>query len=1055
MNSTLKDKIKNYIDDKSNNDMINVIEKKIAMFNDMIQNTILNAQYNKTIGFLEINDVNNCISKLNLLNDKIKQLYLNNQQNTVEIIINNLQDINNELSSIFKLYGTKKLEDLVSVCFGTLKFNNNEDENNKYDLLKKYFHPTCYKVINFNENIVNLECIDIEPNHKKFYYSIYGLKLYITDVISKQSIIIYGIIDNIIIHLLDNKYLNDKNKNIKNFLPSDLIFQGNVFLNYLTSLNLKDFLINDYNNIYCKFAGYLSQYNLFKHKNTSQFIKEFVSTNLFTKRNILIQLLINSDNYENMYMAYLLYDLLSNDVNGTIDTQEQILIFDSFTWPIKEFFKDAMKKTIQYTNSLSNFDINKIPLEQQICLMKTTDNVKEKAMIKLKEIKTKSDDSCSKAKQYLDGLLKIPFNVFKKEPILNIINENKSLFYKLLNNYSLLNIPQKEIYSSIEIKNYINVINSNIKNLQKNEIINHFSNGNKETLIKNIISINNYNINKINYYNKNKTILKNEIINTIEYLYTDLKYNSIIEEFYNIINKTKSNTERKEINDIIDEIENNFTKTHEYMNNVKNVLDESIYGHEKAKEQIEKIIAQWINGEQDGYCFGFEGPPGVGKTSLAKKGISNCLKDENNVCRPFSFIQIGGDSNGSTLQGHNYTYVGSTWGIITQILIDKKCMNPIIFIDEVDKISKTENGKEIIGILTHLLDPTQNDVFQDKYFNGIDLDLSKALFILSYNDVNLIDKILLDRIHRIRFDILSIEEKIIISKKHIIPEICKKMGFNSNVNNIINFDNSTIRFIIENYTHEAGVRKLKEKLFEIIGQINMDLLKGKISNIVLPINITIEDVKNKYFKDKHEFIIKQVHNKSSVGIVNGMWANSAGQGGTLQINAMFFPSGRFMELKLTGLQEKVMQESMHVSQTLAWNLTSQNKQNEIRDMYDDKHKYGIHIHVGDGSISKDGPSGGVAITVVIYSILNNKLIKNNVALTGEIDLNGSVNQIGGLDLKMMGSIKSGVNEFIFPKENNKDFNNFIEKYKDNEMINGVKFHPVSNIQEVFELIYEE
>jgi len=1055
MNSTLKDKIKNYIDDKSNNDMINVIEKKIAMFNDMIQNTILNAQYNKTIGFLEINDVNNCISKLNLLNDKIKQLYLNNQQNTVEIIINNLQDINNELSSIFKLYGTKKLEDLVSVCFGTLKFNNNEDENNKYDLLKKYFHPTCYKVINFNENIVNLECIDIELNHKKFYYSIYGLKLYITDVISKQSIIIYGIIDNIIIHLLDNKYLNDKNKNIKNFLPSDLIFQGNVFLNYLTSLNLKDFLINDYNNIYCKFAGYLSQYNLFKHKNTSQFIKEFVSTNLFTKRNILIQLLINSDNYENMYMAYLLYDLLSNDVNGTIDTQEQILIFDSFTWPIKEFFKDAMKKTIQYTNSLSNFDINKIPLEQQICLMKTTDNVKEKAMIKLKEIKTKSDDSGSKAKQYLDGLLKIPFNVFKKEPILNIINENKSLFYKLLNNYSLLNIPQKEIYSSIEIKNYINVINSNIKNLQKNEIINHFSNGNKETLIKNIISINNYNINKINYYNKNKTILKNEIINTIEYLYTDLKYNSIIEEFYNIINKTKSNTERKEINDIIDEIENNFTKTHEYMNNVKNVLDESIYGHEKAKEQIEKIIAQWINGEQDGYCFGFEGPPGVGKTSLAKKGISNCLKDENNVCRPFSFIQIGGDSNGSTLQGHNYTYVGSTWGIITQILIDKKCMNPIIFIDEVDKISKTENGKEIIGILTHLLDPTQNDVFQDKYFNGIDLDLSKALFILSYNDVNLIDKILLDRIHRIRFDILSIEEKIIISKKHIIPEICKKMGFNSNVNNIIKFDNSTILFIIENYTHEAGVRKLKEKLFEIIGQINMDLLKGKISNIVLPINITIEDVKNKYFKDKHEFIIKQVHNKSSVGIVNGMWANSAGQGGTLQINAMFFPSGRFMELKLTGLQEKVMQESMHVSQTLAWNLTPQNKQNEIRDMYDDKHKYGIHIHVGDGSISKDGPSGGVAITVVIYSILNNKLIKNNVALTGEIDLNGSVNQIGGLDLKMMGSIKSGVNEFIFPKENNKDFNNFIEKYKDNEMINGVKFHPVSNIQEVFELIYEE
>ena len=152
--------------------------------------------------------------------------------------------------------------------------------------------------------------------------------------------------------------------------------------------------------------------------------------------------------------------------------------------------------------------------------------------------------------------------------------------------------------------------------------------------------------------------------------------------------------------------------------------------------------------------FGFEGPPGVGKT-LAKKGIASCLKDNEGSSRPFAFIAVGGSSNASTLDGHNYTYVGSTWGRIVDILMETKCMNPIIFIDELDKVSRTEHGKEIIGILTHLIDPTQNDSFQDKYFTGIDLDLSKALFVFSYNDVDSIDRILLDRIHRVKFDHLT------------------------------------------------------------------------------------------------------------------------------------------------------------------------------------------------------------------------------------------------------------------------------------------------------------
>ena len=251
------------------------------------------------------------------------------------------------------------------------------------------------------------------------------------------------------------------------------------------------------------------------------------------------------------------------------------------------------------------------------------------------------------------------------------------------------------------------------------------------------------------------------------------------------------------------------------MKKISKVLDDSVHGHSNAKRQVERIIGQWINGESNGYCFGFEGPPGIGKTSLAKNGISKCLKDEEGKHRPFSFIAIGGSSNGSTLSGHNYTYVGSTWGRIVDILIENKCMNPIIFIDELDKVSKTEHGKEIIGILTHLIDSTQNENFQDKYFSGIDLDLSRALFIFSYNDPHAIDKVLLDRIHRVKFDSLSLDEKIVITNKYILPEIYKKIG----LKDMIIIDDTIIKYIIQIYTNEAGVRKLKEILFEIISEI--------------------------------------------------------------------------------------------------------------------------------------------------------------------------------------------------------------------------------------------
>ena len=520
----------------------------------------------------------------------------------------------------------------------------------------------------------------------------------------------------------------------------------------------------------------------------------------------------------------------------------------------------------------------------------------------------------------------------------------------------------------------------------------------------------------------------------------------------------------------IDIIQKDLSTIQSYINNITPILNASVYGHLNAKKQIERIIGQWINGEMSGYCFGFEGAPGIGKTSLAKYGLSNCLKDENGISRPFAMLQMGGDSNGSTLHGHNYTYVGSNWGSVVQILIDKQCMNPIIFIDEVDKISKTEHGREIIGILTHLLDSTQNDCFQDKYFSGIDLDLSKALFILSYNDPELIDRVLLDRIHRIKFNNLSLEDKIVISDKYLLPEIYKKMG----LENMILFEEGVIKCIIEEYTCEAGVRKLKELLFEIISEINLEILKNNCV-VNFPILITKNEVTLNYLKDRVSITTYKIHTENRIGIINGLWANSAGMGGVLPIEIQAFPTclggddvvcagsgnnsgnnsggggGRFLELKLTGSLGDVMKESVQVALTMAWNFTDKNTQQVLSHKYN---KYGIHIHCGDCSTPKDGPSALSTICVLIYSLLNERKINHYFGITGEMDMGGTIRKIGGLDLKILGGIKAGITEFIFPFENQSCFDKFKEKNRENNVIKNIRFHSVKHIKEVFELILE-
>ena len=292
-------------------------------------------------------------------------------------------------------------------------------------------------------------------------------------------------------------------------------------------------------------------------------------------------------------------------------------------------------------------------------------------------------------------------------------------------------------------------------------------------------------------------------------------------------------------------------KCHEYMEKSKAILDSAVFGLNDAKMQIMQLIGQWIsNPKAMGTSIAIKGPMGTGKTTLVKEGISKILN------REFAFLALGGATDSSVLEGHGYTYEGSTWGKVVDILIQAKSMNPVIYFDELDKISDTPKGEEIAGILTHLTDTSQNALFHDKYFSEIEFDLSKCLFIFSYNDEKKVNPILLDRMYKIQTKGYDKKEKTVIATKYLIPKIIEQVNFSEGD---IVIPNETIEHIIENYTEkEDGVRNLKRCLEIVYTKLNMfrlmkpdsSLFDGEVAiKVDFPFTVSVETL-NKLIKRK-------------------------------------------------------------------------------------------------------------------------------------------------------------------------------------------------------------
>ena len=459
---------------------------------------------------------------------------------------------------------------------------------------------------------------------------------------------------------------------------------------------------------------------------------------------------------------------------------------------------------------------------------------------------------------------------------------------------------------------------------------------------------------------------------------------------------------------------------------LENRLNKDHYGLKKPKERIieyfaAKELAKKREEEFNGAIICFVGPPGVGKTSLANS-IAKALD------RKLIRIALGGLEDVNELRGHRRTYIGAMPGRIAQGLINAKEMNPVIVLDEIDKIARYRGDPT--AVLLEVLDPEQNDKFRDLYLN-FDLDLSKVLFIATANDPSTIPVPLRDRMEMIFVDSYTPQEKFEIAKRYLIPQEMKKHALKKSE---ISISDKAIEEIIDKYTKEAGVRNLRKIIAKIMRKAALEIIKGKKQ-----VRISIKNLKD--YLEKGYFGVESIDKKDKIGVINGLAWTPVG-GDVLKVEAVKYRGKG--QVIITGKLGDVMKESAHIAYTLVKVLIDNKKIKVKRSKEPIYYQYNVHIHVPEGAIPKDGPSAGITMTTAIASIFSEKKVKADVAMTGEITLSGEVLPIGGLKEKLIAAYKAKIKKVLIPYKNyERDLDDIPKEVKE-----GLEIVPVKRIEEV-------
>jgi ATP-dependent Lon protease len=463
------------------------------------------------------------------------------------------------------------------------------------------------------------------------------------------------------------------------------------------------------------------------------------------------------------------------------------------------------------------------------------------------------------------------------------------------------------------------------------------------------------------------------------------------------------------------------TETSLKVSEVKKALDRDHFSLEKPKERIVEFFSVRELAEQrevalegsSGAILCFSGPPGVGKTSLANS-IAKALG------RPLVRIALGGLEDVNELRGHRRTYVGAMPGRLVQGLITAKSMDPVIVLDEIDKVGRSNRGDPTSALL-EILDPEQNKEYRDHYLN-FNIDLSKSIFIATANDIGQIPAPLRDRMEFISVSSYTPGEKFEIAKQYLIPQELKKHALKEEEFSITS---KALKLLIDEYTREPGVRGLRRKIAGIMRKVALRLLAD---NNLSMVKIKVKDLPK--FADKKVFEVSMIEAKPLIGVVNGLAWTSVG-GDVLKIEAIKIKGKG--AVKLTGSLGDVMKESAHIAFSVVKILIDNRKlkvkksiiplskkEKETVESIDESEiykRFDLHIHVPEGATPKDGPSAGIAMAVTIASILSEKSIDNKIAMTGELTLTGKVLPIGGLKEKLIAAYKAGVKKALIPKKN--------------------------------------